>query len=163
MPTSLSKCHSARWICREQFFFYFCWIVAEKLLTSQEHNLPWSPFASKWREYSWRKTRKGGGGGQSQFLLFMSFSLLFMVIFNPLVSSGKRKKRQNCLTRHCLKKKYPLLSVNSINLNFLSYLTRADFFVVLLFLGMAREAALKTILPELGEPGVPGVLVQTQL
>ena len=42
-------------------------------------------------------------------------------------------------------------------------LTQADFLVVLVLLCVARQAALEAVLPELGEPGVPGVGVQTQL
>lgn len=53
--------------------------------------------------------------------------------------------------------------MNVKNVNILLCPTGADFFVVLLFLGMAWEAALKTILPELWEPRVPGIAVQTQL
>lgn len=41
--------------------------------------------------------------------------------------------------------------------------TRTDFFVVLVLLWMAREATLESVLPELGEPGVSPVGVQTQL
>lgn len=41
--------------------------------------------------------------------------------------------------------------------------TGADFLVVLVLLWMAGQAALETILPELREPGVPGIGVQTQL
>ena len=41
--------------------------------------------------------------------------------------------------------------------------TGADLLVVLVLLWMTRQAALETILPELREPGVPGVGVQPQL
>lgn len=41
--------------------------------------------------------------------------------------------------------------------------TGADLLVALVLLRVACKAALETVLPELGEPGVSGVAVQTQL
>ena len=55
-----------------------------------------------------------------------------------------------------------LLFINKIYISLLSP-TGADFLVVFVLLWVALEAALETVLPELREPGVPGVSVQAQL
>lgn len=76
------------------------------LLTSQEHNLPWSPFVSKGREYPGRKTE------EKKYTVFVIIhELRTLVKFNPLLSLTARWKYLRVMPENTWKTKMFALSL----------------------------------------------------